>query len=42
MSSYLLLAYVIFCGGPLALAVSIAVRRRRVEREIERLTPAPR
>jgi len=35
MPVYLLVAYVIFCATPLGLAFSIAVRRRKVEREIE-------
>jgi hypothetical protein len=34
MPIYLITAYVIFCGAPLALAISLALRRRRVEREI--------
>ena len=50
MPGYLLLAYAIFCAGPLGLAVSIAIRRRRVRRQIEAWTekaqdetwPAPR
>lgn len=38
MPIYLILAYAIFCLAPVGLAISIAVRRRRVERDIERLT----
>ena len=38
MSIYLILAYAIFCIVPVGLAMSIAVRRRRIERDIKRLT----
>jgi len=37
MPVYLLIAYIIFCVTPLGLAFSIAVRRRKVEREIASL-----
>lgn len=37
MSTYLLLAYVIFCGVPSGLALSITLRRRRVRRQIQAL-----
>ncbi|NBD35129.1 MAG: hypothetical protein GVY30_03920 [Chloroflexi bacterium] len=37
MNSYLGIAYTIFCLVPLGLALSIALRRRRVARRIERL-----
>ncbi len=32
MPVYLLLAYAIFCAGPLGLALAIAIRRRRIRR----------
>ncbi|GEM_PF-1138189 len=38
MPSYLLLAYAIFCAGPLGLTLSIAIRRRRVRQELRTLT----
>ncbi len=34
MPIYLIIAYGIFCAVPLGLAISIAVRRRRVELRI--------
>ena len=34
MPVYLIAAYGVFCALPLALAISITVRRRRIEREI--------
>jgi heme exporter protein CcmD len=37
MLNYLGIAYVIFCIVPLGLALSIALRRQRVRRRIERL-----
>lgn len=37
MPIYLFVAYIIFCVTPLGLAFSIAVRRRKVEREIAAL-----
>jgi hypothetical protein len=37
MPIYLIVAYVIFCGAPLGLAISLVLRRRRVEREIYEL-----
>lgn len=36
MSIHLILAYGVFCAVPLGLALSIALRRRRVERAIAR------
>ncbi len=35
MPIYLLLAYTIFCVGPLGLAISIAIRRRRIRRQLQ-------
>ncbi len=35
MPIYLLLAYAIFCVGPLGLAISILDRKQRVQRELE-------
>ncbi|HNT74242.1 MAG TPA: hypothetical protein PKH77_04380 [Anaerolineae bacterium] len=37
----LLLAYVLFCVGPLGLAISIAIRRRRVRRLMQERAAAP-
>jgi hypothetical protein len=37
MPIYLIVAYAVFVGGTLALACSIRMRRRQIEREIERL-----
>ncbi len=37
MPSYLLIAYVVFVLFPLGLALSIVLRRRRVERQIAAL-----
>jgi hypothetical protein len=37
MPIQLIIAYVIFCLTPLGLALSIAVRRRRVERALRRM-----
>ncbi len=37
MPIYLVVAYVIFCLVPVGLAVSIAARRRKAEREIAAL-----
>jgi hypothetical protein len=37
MPIYLTVAYVIFCAAPLGLAISLVLRRRRVEREIQAL-----
>ncbi|MFP4395750.1 MAG: hypothetical protein ACLFTI_10860 [Anaerolineales bacterium] len=37
MLSYLGIAYAIFCIVPLGMALSIALRRRRVRQRIERL-----
>jgi hypothetical protein len=37
MPIYLIVAYIIFCLVPVGLAFSIAVRRRKVEREISAL-----
>ncbi len=37
MLNYLGIAYAIFCIVPLGVALSIALRRRRVRRRIERL-----
>jgi hypothetical protein len=34
MPIYVIVAYIIFCLTPLGLAVSIAARRRKIEREI--------
>ncbi len=36
MPIYVILAYVIFCGVPVGVAISIAARRRRIAREIAR------
>jgi hypothetical protein len=38
MPIYLSVAYIIFCLTPLGLAISMAARRRKVEREIAALT----
>ncbi len=40
MSRYLLWAYLIFCAGPLGLAISIAIRRQRVRQESTMLARA--
>ena len=37
MPIYLVVAYIIFCMVPVGLALSIAARRRKVEREIAAL-----
>ncbi|MBN2003605.1 MAG: hypothetical protein JXA21_09640 [Anaerolineae bacterium] len=41
MLIYLMLAYVIFCLGPLGLAVSIVARRRHVRRLIRDRVEVP-